>query len=152
MHMVTDCVCSRSDRRFIASINDGSTPLCNSFNELTLEEFVSFYSIFTNHLSYALTIDSSKSSIWILSARMITPDDNIFHIFNTTINLLSNLCHCSVLVESCKTCDVLFRDIWCKLRYSESVCVAWISNDKNLYCLLSVVIECFTLYFKYICV
>ena len=72
------------------------------------------------------------SNVWHLGEGMVSPDYHILDVFHLSTSLLTNLAHCSILVQSGQGSEVLLWDAWSIVRADESVGIGWVSNNEDL--------------------
>jgi hypothetical protein len=90
--------------------------------------------------------------IWILSQRMISPNDNILYVFNRHFKFIAELRNSSILVESCEGSEVLLWDRRCIMRSNKGICISRISNNQNLDILVGDFLNCLPLGLENLCI
>lgn len=119
----------------------------NLCQESLIKEFVITDSI-SNLFLLSIDNDFTMVNIWVLSKRMVTPDDDVLYIFNSGLNFLSDLRDSSVLVESSKSSEILLGNRWSVVRSDKSVGISRVSDYKNFDVLFGNLVDCLTLSFE----
>ena len=83
-----------------------------------------------------LSTDSSVEGVWVLSGRVVAPNDDIVDVLDLAANFISDLAHSSGLVESSQGSEVLLGDRWGVVRADEGIGVGWVADNAHLHGLL----------------
>ena len=146
--MVTDRVCSRGRRGLHSGLDDfgalGSGEMwvgvekCYSLldtgDELVFDPSWVVYGWLDTHSQsfFWKIINISMPGVRILRLRMISPYHNILNIIHICINLLRDLMHRPILVQSRQGKEILLWNFWCKFWCNIRICICWICNGHHL--------------------
>ena len=95
---------------------------------------------FTNRFLSTGSLHCGMVNIRVLSGRVVTPNNNIFHITDLDIKSLRNLAKSPVVVQAGQASNIPLRDRWSKFFQDKSIGICWVGNNQNLqssYCTLT---------------
>lgn len=84
----------------------------------------------------------------VLSQRVIAPDNDVLHIFDSGFHLVSDLGDCAVLIQSSESSEVLLGDAGGIGRSNQSIGVGRVAYDEHLDGLFGDLINSLTLGFE----
>ena len=127
VHVVAGSGSGGGGRRFAHDRDDLSATLLHLAEEGTVEP-----GVVVDNLASWLASDRAVESIWVLSSRVVTPDDDVSDIFDRGTSLVGELADSSALIESRQRGEVLLGDGGSVVRADQRVGVGWVANDADL--------------------
>lgn len=140
MHVIAGSVGSTSGRRFLHDRDDFGSTLLDLGQESVVKPL-----IILDNSAKLLSLDSSVVNIRVLSGGMVTPNNDVVNVFNSSTGSLGNLADGSALVESSQSVEVSLRDGRSVVGSNKSVGVSGVTDNENFDALLSNFIQSSTL-------